>query len=54
MTIKIPFMKAKETILQLPIPQEIRDNHITQSIFSYLDMQINGALLLTGDWGSGK
>ena len=54
MNFKLPFSKKNETPLQLPIPQEVKDNHVTQSIFSYLDMQTNGALLLTGDWGSGK
>ena len=40
--------------LSISIPQNIRDSHITQSILTHLEMQTNGALMLTGEWGSGK
>lgn len=40
--------------LPLSISQNIRDSHVTQSILTYLQMKTNGALMLTGEWGSGK
>ena len=30
------------------------DSHVVESIMSYLELKTTGALLITGEWGSGK
>jgi hypothetical protein len=43
------FNKNKPKQLPISIPQNVIDNHITQSLLTHLEMQTNGALMLTGE-----